>query len=348
MKRVDFILFLVPIVINGFALWILYHGNTDLFTRQLCFSFLGIILMIVVAKVHYLWWIRFSNIFYILGLGLLVAVLFFGREVHGARSWLNLGSVHLQPSELMKIILCLTLIQFLKRADHFHPWLMAAVAAIPLVLVLAQPDLGSAAVLTVIALMAFLLSPLSLRTLFYTGLTVITIVIMSWFFMMKPYQKQRLLTFFFPERAPANYRYQVQQSLIAIGSGGITGKGVTESSQGQLRFLPAQYTDFIFAVFAEQRGFLGVVLLLALYLLYLNRILTVSRQIGGIEGRLLGMLLFSFLFFHLGYNAGMVAALVPITGIPIPFLSYGGSFLITCYAATGLALNLSANRFGSS
>ena len=347
MKRIDILLAGIPLIITSLSLWILAHGSWNLFQRQLVFSLLGITAMVVLSRMRYLWWIRISHLLYILVLGSLVFVLLFGHEAHGARSWFSLGPIHIQPSEPLKVILCLTLVPFLKRRDRFRPWFMGITALLSIGLVLMQPDLGSAAVLIFILAMAFFLSPLSMRYLVYGIVSFMLVVIVSWFFLLKPYQKQRVLTYFFPERAPANVRYQVEQSLIAIGSGGWMGKGIESSTQGQLRFLPAQYTDFIFAVHAEQRGFVGVAALLLLYLVFFVRVFTVVQQLGEDEGKLLGLLIMSFLLFHVGYNTGMVAAVVPITGIPLPFMSYGGSFLVTCYMAVGFLLNLSAHRFGA-
>ncbi|HPR64612.1 MAG TPA: FtsW/RodA/SpoVE family cell cycle protein [Thermoanaerobaculia bacterium] len=347
MKRLDLYLLIPALLINAMSLWIFFHGSPQLFTRQALFTVAGLILMILVTSVHHLVWIRISHLFYGLNLILLLLVLMAGREIHGARSWFHLGPVNLQPSEGLKIVLCLILVPILIRRERFRSWMPLAVVLPPLVLIIFQPDLGSAASLSAILLMAYFLSPMPLRKIFYALAGLAGIVLLSWFFLLKPYQKQRVLTFFFPERAPANYRYQVQQSLIAIGSGRITGRGFESSTQGQLRFLPAQYTDFIVAVFAEQRGFIGIAVLLLLYFFILFRGLLVSLQAGESEGALLVCLILAFFIFHVVYNIAMVAAMVPITGIPLPFMSYGGSFLVTCYIGLGLMMNVSAHRFGA-
>ncbi|MEM7482955.1 MAG: rod shape-determining protein RodA [Acidobacteriota bacterium] len=324
---------------------------TDYLPRQALWVGLGLLLMAVTLALDYHDLVDMSVFFYLAGLALLVIVLFFGEGPGGTRSWLTLGGFRVgQPAEFAKLTTALFLARFLTSVDEEHLTLkQIAVAGLivgaPMALISLQPDLGSAAMFVPLAAGMLLIAGIRLRYLVVAGLIVLALGTATWHFSMQDYQRQRVITFLAPQSDPLGAGYQVQQSKIAVGSGELTGKGYMQGTQSQLRFLPARHTDFVFAVLAEEWGFVGVLVVLGLYLLYLLSALRVALRARDRGGILLVVGLVSLSGFHVAYNTAMVVGLLPITGIPLPFLSYGGSFTLVNFIATGLILGIDLRRY---
>ena len=297
---------------------------------------------------HYL--DRLAYPFYGAVLFLLILVLFIGSVGGGSQRWLNLGFFVLQPSEPAKLAIVLALAKHLqydepaggyRLRDLWAPFLLVA----PLILLtLVQPDLGTAIILSLILLSIMLMGGLRLRSFFYLAATGVTLMPIAWHF-LKPYQQKRILIFLNPDLDPLGAGYHVIQSKIAVGSGRLLGKGYLQGTQNQLDFLPAQHTDFIFSVFAEEWGLLGGLILLGLYFALIALSL---RAVGRAKDRLGALLVFGVLaifFWQVVINAAMVTGLLPVVGIPLPLLSYGGSSMVSMMIAVGLLMNVSMRRF---
>lgn len=294
---------------------------------------------------------RLSYFIYAFCLLLLIAVAIFGRVGGGSQRWLNLGFFHLQPSELAKIAIVFAYAKFFA-TTHIHPpytlkkLIFPAMLVLPyMVLILIQPDVGTAGIVFLVAGSMVLFLRVSLKSLFIVVVIGLITIPVSYRYVLKPYQQQRVKTFINPESDPRGAGYNALQSRIAVGSGKITGKGYLKGTQSQLNFLPEQHTDFIFSVFAEEWGFFGAVGLVGLYFLYCFLSLqTISRTRDKFE-MLLGFGLVSIFFWHVFINLGMVVGILPIVGVTLPFMSYGGTSLVTFMMGTALILNLSRKRY---
>jgi rod shape determining protein RodA len=321
----------------------------DYLPRQALWVGLGLLAFVVVFSLDYRAIMDFSGVLYGLGLAALVAVLLFGEVRGGARSWLGIGSLGGQPSEFMKPVTALLLARFLGGSGGRHLGVKeiagaTAIAAAPMLLVALEPDLGGAVTFLPVLAGALLVAGVRVRALVGLGTLALVLGLGLFFFGIKDYQRQRILTFFSPESDPLGAGYQAHQSKIAVGSGQLRGRGYLQGTQSQLRFLPERHTDFVFAVLAEEWGFLGVAGVLALYGLFLangGRVAVRARDRSGI---LLVVGLLSAFAFNVLYNTAMVVGLVPITGIPLPFLSYGGSFTLVNFLSTGLILGVDLRR----
>jgi rod shape determining protein RodA len=282
----------------------------------------------------------------ILSLG---GLLLFGAERAGAKSWIDVGPVGIQPSELAKVVVILAIARYFAEGDP-RPfglrglYVPGTLAFIPFVLVALQPDLGTASTFIPIVFGIAWVAGLRFGTAVRLGLFGAALAPLG-YFLLEDYQRARLFTFINPDADPLGAGYQIVQSKIAVGSGGLVGKGLFSGSQSQLEFLPAQHTDLIFAVLGEEAGFLGVTAALALYLLLLLRILQIGRQARDRLGSFICAGVASLLLYHLVVNVGMVIGFAPITGIPLPLLSYGGSSALTTGIALGLVLSVRTRRF---
>jgi rod shape determining protein RodA len=282
---------------------------------------------------------------------LLVAVLLFGRRSMGATRWLNLGLFNIQPSELMKIVIIITFARFFNNfqsvggltvRDVLFP---LSILALPAALIMKQPDLGTAVLVILIALSMTFYVGLRWTTIVTFTCVTIPMVWVGWAHFLRPYQKNRVLDFLNPERSRLGSGYHIIQSKIAVGSGGIAGKGYIKGTQSQLRFLPEQHTDFAFSVFAEEWGFVGCLLLMILYMSLVLWGLNIARRCNDRFGALLAVGVTSMLFWHIVINMGMVIGLFPVVGVPMPFFSYGGTSMITSMVGIGLLQNISMRRF---
>jgi len=322
----------------------------DYLPRQAVRLALGLAVFAFVFAIDYHALTKFALPIYVGALGLLLTVLFFGREAGGARSWLEIGAAQLQPSDFAKLATALLLARYLASVNRRYlrlPQIAAAcgITAAPMVLVALEPDLGGAAMFVPILAGMLLIAGIPWRVLVGAALLAAVLGAGLWNFVMFDYQRQRVKTFLAPESEPLGAGYQLRQSKIAVGSGQVTGRGYMQGTQSQLRFLPARHTDFVFAVLAEEWGFLGVVLVLALYALYVSSGVAVALRARDRPAIFLVVGLLCGFAFHVLYNTAMVVGLVPITGIPLPFLSYGGSFVVANFAATGLILGIDLRRY---
>lgn len=322
----------------------------DYFPRQATWVGLGLLGLLAAFGVDYHKLAKFAPVIYAAGLLALVAVLFFGSVRGGARSWFGFGSFGLQPSEFAKLTTAVMLARYLsginRRYLQMHEIALAGViAAVPMFLVVLQRDLGSA--IMFLPMLVTMLFVAGVRWQVVVAALVLALVLggVLWNFVMHDYQKTRVMTFLDPEREPLGAGYQLRQSKIAVGSGEIAGRGYMQGTQSQLRFLPARHTDFVFAVLAEEWGFLGVAVVLALYLLYVFNGALVALRARDRTGILLVVGLLGGFAFHVAYNTAMVVGLVPITGIPLPFLSYGGSFTLANFMAAGMILGVDFRRY---
>jgi len=336
---------LVPLFLNLAGLYLIAVTVPRALPAQAAYSAAGFAIFLTVSTLGHGLFIRFSRVLYALFGLLLLATLFFAPVIAGSRAWLVLGPIHLQPAEWMKPVLALALAELYMRPPAPLSRILL-LGAVPLGLVLAQPDLGTAVALGAVVAVALYFQRISLRMVITVAVLAALVFLFAWFFLFKPYQKQRILTFLFPSYATSQSGYQAKQSLIAVGSGRLLGKGMSVSTQTQLRFLPAQHTDFIFATLAERRGFLGAAIALVFFALLILRMTAAGRASPEPDARMLAFMLAGFFSFHVMYNMAMVVALVPITGIPLPFLSYGGSFLTACWFSAGLLNSVAIRRYG--
>lgn len=354
-KRIDWILLLslMALLVMGFA--VLYSAayrmefsdvTKNYFTKQVIWVCLGLIAVLLLSFVNYKSIGNISVILYLLNVLLLLYVLFLGTKIGGARRWISIGIVSIQPSEFMKLTLILSLAWFLgvARGRENSLWtlvLSLLITGVPLLLILKEPDLGTALVLIPVMLTLLFIYGLRLKyfiALILTGLLSSPLV----WLILKPYQKSRILVFLNPSHYQYGAGWAVIQSKIAIGSGQIFGKGWLEGTQSQLNFLPERHTDFIFAVLAEEAGFVGCVLLLVLYFIILFRGIKISQMARDDYGKLVACGIVAMIGFHIFVNIGMTLGLLPATGLPLPFMSYGGSFLLTMVLSVGMLMNIYA------
>jgi rod shape determining protein RodA len=322
----------------------------DYFPRQAAWVGIGFVLLVVAMSVDYHVLLDFSVLLYGVGLVALVAVFFVGVQHGGAANWIQIGPWQFQPSEFAKLATALVIARYLAALnvpilELRHIVLAIAIVGLPMVLVALEPDLGGAAMFTPLAAGMLLVAGIRIRLLVSAALITLILGAGVWTFGMHGYQRQRVLTFLYPDRDPLGAGYQVRQSKIAVGSGKLVGKGYMQGTQSQLRFLPARHTDFILAVLAEEWGFAGVLTVLGLYAVYITSAARIAMRARDRAGVLLVVGLLSVICFHVLYNASMVIGFLPNTGIPLPFLSYGGSFTIVNFVATGIMLGVDARRY---
>jgi rod shape determining protein RodA len=322
----------------------------DYLPRQALFVGVGLLLMLIAFSIDHRVLLGLSLPLYLLSLAALVAVLVIGIKAGGSRSWLGVGNWRLQPSEFAKLATALLLARYLETANQRFLALRQIVIAclivgVPMALIVVEPDLGGAGMFVPMLAGALLVAGVRLRVLVGAALLAMVLGGLVWSFGMQPYQRDRVLTYLQPARDPLGKGYQLRQSKIAVGSGELAGKGYMQGTQSQLRFLPARHTDFIFAVLAEEWGFLGVAAALALYALYLFSGAQVAMRARDRAGILLVVGLLSMTAFHVVYNTAMVVGMTPVSGIPLPFISYGGSFMLANFIATGIILGVDFRRY---
>jgi rod shape determining protein RodA len=320
--------------------------------RQLLWLGLGLILMLILSRIDYHSLLDQAPVIYLAGIGALVLVLGMGHSHFGAKRWVAIAGVPLQVSEFVKLIIIVALARFFTevRTDRLSLVDLAKAAAlvgVPAVLILMQPDLGTAMTLAPVALVGAFLAGIHWKHITAALILCAALAPVGWHMRnhLKPYQRQRLETFLRPEESPQKAGYQVLQSEIAVGSGGFWGKGFGKGSQNQLGFVPVRYSDFILASLAEELGFAGVFVTLALYLALLLRLLENAQKAKDRAGMFLVMGVTSILGFHVLVNAAMVIGYMPVTGIPLPLMSYGGSATVFVFMALGMVMNVRMRRF---
>jgi rod shape determining protein RodA len=346
--HIDIPLLLILIALCSIGLAVLYSASAESIfyvKRQATFMVIGLFSMIVIAQFKPRLWERWSIFIYLCGLLSLVAVLFFGVGAKGAQRWLDLGVTRFQPSELMKIAVPMTLASYLSKRHipprFKHVSLAVIATTIPVLLVARQPDLGTSLIIFSSGFFALFLAGLGKRYLLSTALLAMAAVPTLWFYVMLDYQKQRVLTLLSPEQDKLGAGWNIMQSTTAIGSGGWSGKGWTQGTQSQLNFLPESHTDFIIAVLAEEFGLIGVLGMLVLYLLLIGRCMIISLNAQSMFGRIMAGTISLTFFVYIFVNMGMVSGILPVVGAPLPFISYGGTAIVTLFLGFGILMAIS-------
>lgn len=353
----DWILLLVVLVLCAISLAEIYsttvHTRFANFERkQMIFIGIGLIGMFVMSKIDYHRLLDWAPWAYGIFVASLVAVKLFGHKALGARRWINLGPVQFQPSEWVKLVLVLVIARYFAnlggRNLTWREIIKAfALVGVPMILVLVQPDLGTTLTYIPILMAGLFFGGISFRQAAILILCGSALAIGAWSSgkVLKPYQKARLTSFINPDNDPRGSGYQIRQSLIAVGSGGLWGKGAEKGSQTQGYFLPIPYTDFIFAAFSEEHGFLGAIFVLLLYFFILMRLIQNAQTAADLPGALIIMGVVAVLTFQILVNVGMVIGFMPVTGIPLPLMSYGGSSVLFTFLALGAVMNVRMRRF---
>jgi len=352
--KIDIPLFILIIILAAFGLLILYSSSgesIDLIYRQLIRLAIAFGAMIAVSQIPPLYLNRAAPTLITIGIFLLILVLIIGSTGGGAQRWLNLGFIKFQPSEMMKIIVPISIASILSERTLPPRALMSLLSLTVIIVVVAlialQPDLGTSLLIGASGVYVLFFSGASIRLVKNTWLNLgLLLGILSglfyvaWNYLLISYQQNRIITLFNPEYDPLGSGYHIMQSKIAIGSGGLTGKGLNQGSQSQLDFVPESSTDFIFSVLAEETGFIGVLFLIFIYLLIIYRCMDLSLRCEDNFSRLLGASLTFIFFTYVFVNIGMVSGLLPVVGVPLPLISYGGSSLLTLMTSLGIIMSV--------
>lgn len=350
----DWLLFLAILALSCagiVTIWSTTDGTSlnSYFGKQIVYLSCALLLFIALLFVDYHFFSDFVTFIYLAGIAVLGGVLVVGQSIHGNKSWVNVGIFSFQPSELVKIAVILALGKYYAELDQEYlgtrEYLIGGLIVFaPMLLVILQGDLGTA--VTFLPIYGVLTIIAGIRRRHLLGFLLIAVVILppAWF-LMRGYQQDRIEKVFRPESDPHRIGYQTIQSAIAIGSGKFVGKGFKQGSQGLLGFLPARHTDFVFAVLAEERGFVGSISILGLFLLISARLYRTAREAKDKIGVYIVVGVLALLLFHVVVNIGMVLGLLPIAGIPLPFVSAGGSALISFYIAASLCMNVRMRRY---
>lgn len=355
-QNIDWVLVVYLLLNSVIGVIIIYSGSHYLagnyHLRQIFWILISLVALVLFISIDYKFLVAWSFYMYVLFVAILGGVLLFGKRVAGTKGWIQFPFFQVQPSELMKVFLILLLAYLFSEYRRRHiSWRKALfcciLVAIPVLLICLQPDLSTALSYAPILLAAFLLAGLNRRMLVVLVILALLFSIVGWNLGLKEYQKERLKILVFPQHDPLGSGYHIQQSKIAIGSGGFLGKGYKKGTQSQLRFLPARHTDFVFSVIGEELGFLGVLGILLCYFLLLSRLFRSvydSRDRAGFYIMFMVAVMIASQFF---INVLMVIGFFPIAGIPLPLLSYGGSSLLTTYLSVSLVLNVKMRRFAN-
>ena len=352
-KELDYILLTSVLLLSILSLFVMYStdGGEILFHTKSHFSKIIVFfpLMIFIAFFNIKWWHNLSYLFYFAVILLLIYVSFFGIKSSGSRRWMDLYLFNLQPSELMKIAIILCLAKYYHRIKIENVnsitsiMTVVTIILIPIIMVLSQPDLGTSILIAASGLIVLWLGGVKIKYFIYSFI-VFLISLPFVISFLKPYQKLRILTFLDPDRDPLGAGYQIIQSKIAIGSGGLDGKGFLKGTQSYLDFLPEKHTDFIFTLFSEEFGFIGSVALLILYSIIIIRILRIGAISRSNFSRLFCFGFAFAIFIYIVVNLSMVLGLLPIVGSPLPILSYGGSSMLATMIGFGIVLSAKINH----
>ena len=353
-KNFNWGLLAITLTIGAIGVWNLASASraahANVWAPQAVWIGVGLVVALLLSTFDYRHLLHAAYPFYGAVVGLLVATLMFGQVSKGAQRWLDFG-IRFQPSELAKLAVVLALARYYHEDKEdkqgqtlLRLWRPALLVVIPVALVIKQPDLGTAMLILAIGGTLILFARVEKRTLIGLAGAGLALAGTSWMWLLKDYQKQRILTFLNPEGDALGAGYHANQSMIAIGSGGLWGKGWGEGTQTQLSFLPEQHTDFIFSVWAEEHGFWGSVLLIGLYAVLLGMAVNVASQAKDRFGVFLSVGAAAIVFWHVFVNIGMVTGVLPVVGVTLPLMSYGGSNVVTTLLAVGLLLNVSMRR----
>ncbi|WP_034913305.1 MULTISPECIES: peptidoglycan glycosyltransferase MrdB [Erwinia] len=342
------ILIAALLIYSGLVIWSASGQDPGMMERKIGQIAMGFVVMMVMAQIPPRVYEGWAPYLYIVCVILLIAVDAFGHISKGAQRWLDLGVVRFQPSEIAKIAVPLMVARFINR-DVCPPTLKNTAIALvlifmPTLLVAAQPDLGTSILIAASGLFVLFLSGMSWKLIAVAVLLVAAFIPVLWFFLMHDYQRARVMMLLDPETDPLGAGYHIIQSKIAIGSGGLRGKGWLHGTQSQLEFLPERHTDFIFAVLAEELGLVGVLVLLILYVLLIMRGLVMAARAQTTFGRVMAGGLMLIFFVYVFVNIGMVSGILPVVGVPLPLVSYGGSALIVLMAGFGIIMSIHTHR----
>lgn len=345
-KKFDWLSFMIICLLLITSFFFVWSASSEKFAyKQIVWIGFGIGVFFVLLIFDYFWLSRYSYLYYAIVLSLLVLVLLSGKTVYGAKRWLALGPATIQPSELMKIVLILALSRYFmfqkKKLGFINIVIPLVLTIVPMVLIIKQPDLGTSMVLLPILFAIMYIAGIKLKYIFSLTIFGITLIPLLWFFVFRAYQKARIISFFWPDRVNKfDEGYHKIQSLIAVGSGGYFGSGWGNGIQSQLNFLPQGHTDFIFSVIAEEWGFFRSCTILVLYLVFFACSLGVAFKTREVYGRLIVTGFIAMFASQIFINVAMTIGLVPITGLPLPFISYGGSSLLSCFIALSFIFNV--------
>lgn len=350
--HIDGVLLLLLLLLASGSLFILYSAggkNWDLLIKQSTSYGVGLAAMLIIAQLEPRFMARWVPLAYLIVVAMLFAVEFVGYTAMGATRWINIpGVIRFQPSEFMKIIMPMTIAWYLSaRAlppSIKHTAISLGLIVVPFVLILKQPDLGTSLLVLVSGAFVLFMSGLRWRWIFGVIAGLVPVAVAMWYFVLHDYQKQRVHTFLDPESDPLGTGWNIIQSKAAIGSGGVFGKGWLMGTQSHLDFLPESHTDFIIAVLAEEFGLVGVCLLLLVYLLLISRGLMITVQAQTLFGKLLAGALTMTFFVYVFINIGMVSGLLPVVGVPLPFISFGGTSLVTLLSGFGVLMSIHTHR----
>lgn len=337
----------INIYSTGFSLG---DNQSPLYLKQVQWMAMGLVFMLFTFLIDYRIINRFAYLIYAVTIASLIYVALFGHTANGAQRWISFGFILFQPSELMKVTVIITLARYFDDHKSHESYLLRELfvpfilVMIPCVLILKQPDLGTALIIIIVFISIVLFIGMNWKSILIAAAGILAMLPVAWF-LLKDYQKDRLLTFISPESDPLGTGYHIIQSMIAIGSGGFLGKGFLKGSQTQLKFLPEQQTDFVFSVFAEEWGFAGGLVLLVMFLFLLIWGLRIALHSKDLLGTILAFGITSLIAWQMVINMGMVLGMMPVVGIPLPFISYGGSAMFTLLGAIGLLMNVSVRRF---
>lgn len=350
--HIDGILLLLLLILGSVGLFVLYSASGkswDLLFKQASSFGLGLGAMFVLAQIEPRFLARWVPLGYLIGVALLVVVDVMGHNAMGATRWINIpGVIRFQPAEFMKILMPMTIAWYLSKRSlppgFKHSMVALAMIVVPFVLILKQPDLGTAMLVLASGAFVLFVGGLRWRWIIMAVSAAVPVAVAMWYFVMHDYQKQRVLTFLDPESDPLGTGWNIIQSKAAIGSGGVFGKGWLLGTQSHLDFLPESHTDFIIAVLGEEFGLVGVCLLLVLYLLVIYRGLVITAQAQTLFGKLLAGSITMTFFVYVFVNIGMVSGLLPVVGVPLPFISYGGTSLVTLMSGFGVLMSIHTHR----
>lgn len=357
LEHFDFLMLVLVLLLSALGILTIYSVTCDDapladYQKQIIWVGLGTALLLFILIFDYQLMKTYAPVFYGIILCLLVFLLVRGQFELGVRRWILIPFINfrLQPSEFAKPAVVLLLARWMEKWRGKPPTIKqlivpGIITCVPLILILKQPDLGTSLMLPPVFLAMIFVSGFRMKTLLITGLCVLIPLGVIGPRVIKPYQMKRITSFLNPEEDPLGAGYQLIQSKIAFGSGGLTGKGFKQGPQSHLDFLPVQDTDFIFAVWGEERGFIGSIILLSLFLLLIFRCLLIARKANNLFGTYICVGLTTIMFCQIFINTGMVIGLMPITGLPLPFMSYGGSAALTNFASMAIILNIGMRSF---
>ena len=348
LRSIDYVMLITILIlgiISSFAMYstdggeLRYHSESHIIRFIVFFT-----MMLIISFINIKTWHTFGYLFYIIVLGLLIWASLFGITAQGSQRWINLYFINLQPSELMKIAIIICFAKYYHRVQVVNVnkvkniIIPLFILFVPICLVITQPDLGTSILIALSGIIVLWLAGVNIKYFFYSSLIFIISApfIISF---LKPYQKLRILTFFDPDKDPLGAGYQIIQSKIAVGSGGLTGKGFLKGTQGYLEFLPEKHTDFIFTLFSEEFGFIGSILLLILYAILIYRILKIGSLSRNFFGKFFCYGFGSAIFVYITVNMSMVLGLLPIVGSPLPIMSYGGSSMLATMIGLGIVMS---------